>query len=139
MQTASQTARRQRHQMISTLDLLAALLQVGKNSARLLRQGGVDLNRLRSEVASAGGATPGLGPAARQAKAVVDAATAEADQLQHDAIGSEHLLLGLLRSGGPAALILQRHGVSLDQVREWLKPKPGPPTPASGSGPDRPA
>jgi ATP-dependent Clp protease ATP-binding subunit ClpC len=59
------------------------------------------------------------------ARHVVVLAQEEARELRHGYIGTEHLLLGLLREDGRAATTLGSHGVALDPTREWIRERIG--------------
>ena len=106
-------------------------------AARVLTALGVDRHRVHRAVAGAlersqvrVGGPLRLTP---RAKRVIALAVAEADRLRHRRIGTEHLLLGLLREGdGIAADALQRLGVTRAQVRTQLREEGT--SPPSGSG-----
>ncbi len=121
-------AQRSRVQLISTEHLLMGLLRVGEGLAlEALDVAGVDLDLLRSELEEG----MELGPieeASRELSFTPDATQvlqlgyAEARHLGDAHIGTEHLLLGLLRLGkGPAYRVLQRCGLELRQVRHLLR------------------
>ena len=76
-----------------------------------------------------------------RARKVIILAKEEAKRFNHDYIGTEHMLLGLLREGeGVAAVVLQKMGLSLQQIRMEIEKivKPGPPTVVSGDIPFTP-
>jgi ATP-dependent Clp protease ATP-binding subunit ClpA len=111
---------------VGTEHVLLALLREGRGlAARALRELGVepaDLAqrlRLRLTPAPVGADGPiGLGPGAR---AAMEMARAEAARLHHDYLGTEHLLLGLLRDGeGPAFVVLNGAGVTLGRARQQV-------------------
>lgn len=121
---AQEEARRLGHDYMGTEHLLLGLIREGDGlAARVLRQQGVALERVRGRVeqligrgdSTAVGAiclTPRL-------KRVIELAVAEARHLNHDYIGTEHLLLGLIREGeGIAGGVLEEMGVYLHDVRE---------------------
>jgi ATP-dependent Clp protease ATP-binding subunit ClpC len=76
-----------------------------------------------------------------RARKVIILAKEEAKRFNHDYIGTEHILLGLLREGeGVAAVVLQKLGLNLQQIRMEIEKivKPGPPTVVSGDIPFTP-
>ncbi|MDP2911223.1 MAG: ATP-dependent Clp protease ATP-binding subunit, partial [Candidatus Omnitrophota bacterium] len=76
-----------------------------------------------------------------RARKVIILAKEEAKRFNHDYIGTEHMLLGLLREGeGVAAVVLQKMGLNLQQIRMEIEKivKPGPPTVVSGDIPFTP-
>jgi ATP-dependent Clp protease ATP-binding subunit ClpA len=108
---------------VGTEHVLIALLREGRGLAtRTLRELGVEPADLAQRVrlglvpAQIGPDGPiGLGPGAR---AALNMARAEAARLHHDYVGTEHLLLGLLRDGqGPAFVVLNGAGVTLGRAR----------------------
>src|SRR5687768_12237436 len=113
-----------RQSEVGTEHVLLGLLREGRGLAtRTLRELGVepaDLAqrlRLRLSPSLIGADGPiGLGPGAR---AALQMARAEAARLHHDYLGTEHLLLGLLRDGeGPAFVVLNGAGVTLGRARQ---------------------
>lgn len=134
MQLANQEAERLGCEYIGPEHILAGLIQEGTGlAAYLLKKLDVDLRNLQSEVEKAtheqraGGAR--LPPRPR-AKMVIEHAFEEADHLRHDYVGSEHILLGLLRDAdGIAATALSAQNVTLERAREELVKlfRPGPP------------
>src|SRR5947209_9376813 len=123
MQLAQEEAQRLHHNYIGTEHLLLGLLREGEGVAgNVLTHMGVDLERTRQAVegiVSRGdhlvSGEIGLTP---RAKKVVELAVDEAQRLHHLYIGTEHLLLGLLREGeGVGAGVLARFGLSLQEVR----------------------
>ncbi len=121
-------AQRSRVQLISTEHLLMGLLRLGDGVAvEALDMAGVDLDELRSdleermEVGAIEETSRELSftPDATQ---VLQLAYAEARHLGDAHIGTEHLLLGLLRLGkGPAYRMLQRYGLELRQMRQMIR------------------
>ncbi|MPZ99361.1 MAG: AAA domain-containing protein [Dehalococcoidia bacterium] len=120
---AQEEAQRFNHNYIGTEHLLLGLVREGDGvAAKVLSNLGVELNKVRSAVefiigrgdrASTGeiGLTP-------RAKKVIELAVDEARRLNHSYIGTEHLLLGLVREGeGIAAGVLESLGVNLERVR----------------------
>ncbi|HEX6555479.1 MAG TPA: Clp protease N-terminal domain-containing protein [Ktedonobacteraceae bacterium] len=123
MQLAQEEAQRLQHNYIGTEHLLLGLLREGEGVAgNVLRRLGVDLERARQAVEGIVGRGDhlvsgeiGLTP---RAKLVLQLAVDEARHLHHPYIGTEHLLLGLLREGeGIGAGVLERFGLSLQEVR----------------------
>jgi len=120
---AQEEATNLNHHYIGTEHLLLGLLREGEGVAAAVLAGlGVELARVRSgvEFIIGQGDKPvagevGLTP---RAKKVIELAVDEARQLGHHYIGTEHLLLGLVREGnGIAAGVLESLGVTLDKVR----------------------
>ncbi len=120
---AQEEATRFNHNYIGTEHLLLGLVREGEGvAAKVLSNLGVELNRVRSAVEFIIGRGDrmimgeiGLTP---RAKKVIELAVDEARRLGHHYIGTEHLLLGLVREGeGIAAGVLESVGVSLDKVR----------------------
>src|SRR5262245_40062891 len=120
---AQEEAQRFNHNYIGTEHLLLGLVREGDGvAARVLSNMGVQLPKVRSAVEFIIGRGEtmvmgeiGLTP---RAKKVIELAIDEARRLNHHYIGTEHLLLGLVREGeGIAAGVLASMGVSLDRVR----------------------
>ena len=120
---AQEEAQRFNHNYIGTEHLLLGLVREGEGVAsKVLANLGVELNKVRSavEFIIGRGDRPvtgeiGLTP---RAKKVIELAVDEARRLGHHYIGTEHLLLGLVREGeGIAAGVLESLGVSLEKVR----------------------
>ncbi len=120
---AQEEAQRFNHNYIGTEHILLGLVREGDGvAARVLASMGVELHKVRSAVEfiiGRGDRTPtgeiGLTP---RAKKVIELAVDEARRLNHHYIGTEHLLLGLVREGeGIAAGVLESLGVSLEKVR----------------------
>ncbi len=137
MTLAWQEAERLRNDYIGTEHLILGLLLEGSGiAARVLKNLGMDLFRVRAEVELLveHGTTPiggGQLPFTPRAKRVLELALEEAQTLGHNYIGTEHLLLGLVReSDGPAAHVLQNLGVTREAVRagvvELLGSDPSP-------------
>jgi ATP-dependent Clp protease ATP-binding subunit ClpA len=123
LRLAQEEAQRFQHNYIGTEHLLLGLVREGEGvAAKVLSNLGVELNRVRSAVESIIGRGDrvvlgeiGLTP---RAKKVIELAVDEARRLNHDFIGTEHLLLGLIREGeGIGAGVLESFGLSLQQVR----------------------
>lgn len=125
---AQEEAQRFNHNYIGTEHLLLGLVREGQGvAAQVLHNLGVDLQKVRNTVEFIIGrgdriVTGEIGLTPR-AKKVIELAVDEARRLNHHYIGTEHILLGLVREGeGIAAGALMSLGVELDQVRtETLK------------------
>ena len=120
---AQEEAQRFNHNYIGTEHLLLGLVREGDGvAAKVLSNLGVELNKVRSAVEFIIGrgdrqATTEIGLTPR-AKRVIELAVDEARRLNHSYIGTEHLLLGLVREGeGIAAGVLESLGVNLERVR----------------------
>ena len=120
---SQEEAQRFNHNYIGTEHILLGLVREGEGvAAKVLANLGVDLEKVRSAVEyiigrgeKSVGQDIGLTP---RAKRVIELAVDEARRLNHNYIGTEHLLLGLLREEeGVAAGVLESLGVSLDKVR----------------------
>jgi ATP-dependent Clp protease ATP-binding subunit ClpC len=120
---AQEEAQRFQHNYIGTEHLLLGLVREGEGvAAKVLNNLGVELERVRSAVEFIIGrgdrivlGEVGLTP---RAKKVIELAVDEARRLNHHYIGTEHLLLGLVREGeGIAAGVLESLGVNLEKVR----------------------
>ena len=125
MVLAQEEARLLGHTYIGTEHLLLGLLHEGDGvAARALGALGVNLQDVRAEVKEiidgGGGGTPvGHIPFTPRAKKVLELSLREALQLGHNYIGTEHVLLGLIREGeGVAAQVLIARGVELNVVRQ---------------------
>ena len=120
---AQEEAQRFNHNYIGTEHLLLGLVREGDGvAAKVLSNLGVELSKVRSAVEFIIGrgdrATQGEIGLTPRAKKVIELAVDEARRLSHHYIGTEHLLLGLVREGeGIAAGVLESLGVSLDKVR----------------------
>ena len=118
-------AHRLHHEYVGTEHLLLALIEDGGGVATAVMQTlDVDLAKVRTDIETevktgpAGDAgSPDL-PFTSRAKKVMELAMAEALDLNHHYVGTEHLLLGLLREEkGVAAQMLIRHGLTLERAR----------------------
>ena len=126
---ARQEAIRLQHDYVGTEHILLGLIREGEGvAAHVLGNLDVDLDRIHERVEESvrkGKATIALGelPYTSPAKKVLEFAMAEARELNHSYVGTEHLLLGLLReSKGIAAQVLNSLGVTIDEARaETLK------------------
>src|SRR5258705_3107517 len=122
---AREEAARLQHDYIGTEHLLLGVIREGEAiAATVLNNLGLDLDRIRQEVetmVSASGGTMTIGeiPFTPRAKRVLELAVEEARSLGHNYVGTEHLLLGLIREGeGVAAKVLLELGVDRKRVRE---------------------
>ncbi len=126
---ARQEAIRLQHDYVGTEHILLGLIREGEGvAAHVLGNLSVDLDRIHERVEESvrkGKATIALGelPYTSPAKKVLEFAMAEARELNHSYVGTEHLLLGLLReSKGIAAQVLNSLGVTIEEARaETLK------------------
>src|SRR5918992_1983583 len=123
LQLAQEEAQRFNHNYIGTEHLLLGLVREGDGlAAKVLGNLGVELNKVRSAVEFIIGRgdrpTSGEVGLTPRAKKVIELAVDEARRLNHSYIGTEHLLLGLVREGeGIAAGVLESLGVNLERVR----------------------
>lgn len=125
IQLATQEAHRLRHGYIGTEHLLLGLVKEGSGVAvNVLINLNVDIRQVRHEIeqiveSGEGATTMGNLPLTSRAKKVCEFAIEEAESLDHQFVGTEHLLLGLLREHeGVGAQVLGDLGVKLEQVRE---------------------
>ncbi|MDX2016040.1 MAG: ATP-dependent Clp protease ATP-binding subunit [Planctomycetota bacterium] len=125
MALANQEAQRFNHEYIGTEHILLGLVKEGSGvGANVLKNLDVDLRKVRLEVEKLVKAGPemvtmGRLPQTPRAKKVIEYAIEEARNLNHNYVGTEHLLLGLLREhDGVAAQVLMNLGLKLEQVRE---------------------
>lgn len=125
MALANQEAQRFNHEYIGTEHILLGLVKEGSGvGANVLKNLDVDLRKVRLEVEKLVKAGPemvtmGKLPQTPRAKKVIEYAIEEARNLNHNYVGTEHLLLGLLREhDGVAAQVLMNLGLKLEQVRE---------------------
>ena len=122
---AQEEARLLDHNFIGTEHLLLGLLHADDTAGQLLAGTGFGLDETRVRVVAAGKPTkrPPSGhiPFTPRAKKALEMSLREALQMGDNFIGSEHLLLGLLREGGGlAAEILHEHGVQLEDIRRTV-------------------
>src|SRR5271163_766760 len=125
MQLANQEAQRFNHEYVGTEHVLLGLIKEGSGvAANVLRNLDVDLRKIRNEVEKIVQAGPemvtmGKLPQTPRAKKVIEYAIEEARNLNHNYVGTEHLLLGLLREQeGVAAQVLMNLNLKLEEVRE---------------------
>ncbi|MFA5974781.1 MAG: ATP-dependent Clp protease ATP-binding subunit [Elusimicrobiota bacterium] len=145
---AQEEAKRLNHDYVGTEHILLGLIALGEGvAAQVLANLGVDLRRVRAEIEKIVGTGDNvmlLGeiPFTPRAKKVLELAVEEAQNMGHSHVGTEHLLLGLIREEeGVAAQVLENLGVRLDIVREEVisllgegQPGPAPAAPARSSG-----
>src|SRR5919106_3663070 len=123
---AQEEARLLNHNYIGTEHILLGLISEGEGvAAKALESLGVSLDSVRSqveEIIGTGSSSPqGHIPFTPRAKKVLELSLREALQLGHNYIGTEHILLGLIREGeGVAAQVLQQLGAELQKVRQTV-------------------
>ncbi|MEI6499801.1 MAG: Clp protease N-terminal domain-containing protein, partial [Armatimonadota bacterium] len=129
---AHDDAARMHAQLISTEHLLLGLMRLGEGTASdILERLGIDLDRLRTDLrrhmdTSGPGEVTGDVSFTPEAQRVLTRAYQEAKQLGDYHIGTEHILIGLLREGrGAAFRLLRRHGAELSLVRQALAEQQG--------------
>ncbi|HLE60065.1 MAG TPA: ATP-dependent Clp protease ATP-binding subunit, partial [Thermoanaerobaculaceae bacterium] len=143
---AQEEARLLNHNYIGTEHILLGLIHEGEGvAAKALESMGTSLESVRSQVVEIIGqgaqAPSGHIPFTPRAKKVLELSLREALQLGHNYIGTEHILLGLIREGeGVAAQVLQKLGAELHKVRQTViqllsgvQGDDAPSEPASGS------
>ena len=125
MQLANQEAQRFNHEYIGTEHILLGLVKEGSGvAANVLKNLEVDLRKIRLEVEKLVQSGPemvtvGKLPQTPRAKKVIEYSMEEARNLNHSYVGTEHILLGLLREQeGVAAQVLMNLGLKLEDVRE---------------------
>jgi len=144
LQLARKEAERFNHQYVGTEHILLGLIALGEGEAvNVLQKMGVDLETLRLEVEKAVGQgqdtqTMGTLPMTPRAKKVLALAAVEAKELNHNYVGTEHILLGLLREDeGVAARVLKNLNIDLERTRveimKLLDPDYEPAIPPSGA------
>jgi ATP-dependent Clp protease ATP-binding subunit ClpC len=123
---AQEEAKMLNHDSIGAEHLLLGLIREGEGvAARALESLGIRLAAVRQQVEEIIGrgkqAPPGHVPFTPQAKKVLELALREAAALGHDYIGTEHILLGLIREGrGVAVRVLVKLGAGLDRARQQV-------------------
>ena len=152
MQLANQEPQRFNHEYIGTEHILLGLVKEGSGvAANVLKNLDVDLRKIRLEVErivqhGQGGDQVVMGrlPHTPRAKKVIEYSIEEARNLNHSYVGTEHLLLGLLREQeGVAAQVLMNLGLKLEDVREEVlnllghNPMPNEHEPAGGGGSEK--
>ncbi|MHC4123634.1 MAG: Clp protease N-terminal domain-containing protein, partial [Planctomycetota bacterium] len=125
MALANQEAQRFNHEYIGTEHILLGLVKEGSGvGATVLKNLDVDIKKLRLEIEKLVKSGPdmvtmGKLPQTPRAKKVIEFAIEEARALNHNYVGTEHILLGLLReSEGIAAQVLMNLGLKLEDVRQ---------------------
>ncbi len=147
---AQEEARLLNHSYIGTEHILLGLIHEGEGvAAKAMESLGISLEAVRNqveEIIGQGGSSPsGHIPFTPRAKKVLELSLREALQLGHNYIGTEHILLGLIREGeGVAAQVLVKLGADLSRVRQQViqllsgyqggQGKPGEPQPAAATG-----
>jgi ATP-dependent Clp protease ATP-binding subunit ClpC len=123
---AQEEARLLNHNYIGTEHILLGLIHEGEGvAAKALESLGISLEAVRNqveEIIGQGGSSPsGHIPFTPRAKKVLELSLREALQLGHNYIGTEHILLGLIREGeGVAAQVLVKLGADLSRVRQQV-------------------
>ena len=123
---AQEEARMLNHNYIGTEHILLGLIHEGEGvAAKALESMNISLDAVREqvqEIIGQGQAAPtGHIPFTPRAKKVLELSLREALQLGHNYIGTEHILLGLIREGeGVAAQVLQKLGADLNRVRQTV-------------------
>jgi ATP-dependent Clp protease ATP-binding subunit ClpC len=147
MQLAVREAQRFNHEYIGTEHILLGLVKEGSGvAANVLKNLDVDLRKIRLEVerivqpGPEGGRPPSARPHTPRAMKAIECAIEEARALGHNFIGTEHLLLGLLREEeSVAGQVLRELGGSLgqarDEVRRLMFPQPPDEAAAARSAP----
>src|SRR5262245_42920869 len=125
MQLANQEAQRFNHEYIATEHILLGLVKEGSGvAANVLKNLDIDLRKIRLEVEKIVQSGPdrvrmGKLPQSPRAKKVIEYSIEEARNLNHNYVGTEHLLLGLLREQDTvAAQVLVNLGLKLEGVRQ---------------------
>ena len=142
LQMAREEAQRLHHEYVGTEHILLGLIREGEGvAAAVLQNLNVDLDEIQQkieETVKKGKAAQTTGPDlpyTSRAKKVLELAMSEARELNHSYVGTEHLLLGLLREEkGIAAQVLSDAGVNLDAARAETLRLLGTEMPPQGSG-----
>jgi hypothetical protein len=124
---ARQEAERFHHHFIGTEHLLLGIIKLGQGTAvTVLNQMGLDLETVRREVEKQVGMGPdqkviGYVPFTPRVKKALSIAVKEANALHHTYVGTEHILLGILREGdGVAGRVLKSLGIDTEVARQHL-------------------
>jgi ATP-dependent Clp protease ATP-binding subunit ClpA len=127
MQLADQEARRLRHDYIGTEHILLGIIKEGSGVAsNVLKNLDINVRKIRREIEKIVTAQPDRANTGKliqtpRAKKVLEYSIGEACNLNHDYVGTEHLLLGLLRERtGVAAQVLKHMGLKVEDVREAM-------------------
>jgi hypothetical protein len=125
MQLANQEAQRFNHEYVGTEHMLLGLIREGSGvAANVLKNLDIDLPKIRLEVEKLVQSGPdivttGELPQTPRAKKVIEYSMEEARYLNHNYVGTEHILLGLLREQeGVAAQVLMNLGLTLEVIRD---------------------
>lgn len=128
MQLANQEAQRFNHEYICTEHILLGLIKEGSGTAAcVLKKFDVDLRKIRLEIERLIQSGPdmitiGKLPQTPRAKKVIEFSMEEARNLNHNYVGTEHILLGLIRENeGVAGAVLMNFGLKLEDVREKVR------------------
>ena len=139
---ARKEADRFNHNFVGTEHLLLGLIKLGQGVAvNVLQKMGLDLDTVRMEVEKQVGTGPdqkmiGSIPYTPRVKKVLSLANKEAKALNHTYVGTEHILLGLLREGdGVAARVLKNLDVDIEQTRQEILKELDPNFAAGEEGP----
>ena len=115
---AEQEARELGHLALGSEDILLGLLKVEEGgAAQALKALGIEADAVRERLERGAGSPEGKLPFSRQAKKALELALREALGFGHNYIGTEHILLGLVRGGGEAAQLLEALGAEADRIR----------------------
>jgi ATP-dependent Clp protease ATP-binding subunit ClpC len=124
---ANREAQRFHHEGVETEHVLLGLIKEGESvTLKIFKALDVDLKKLKLQCEKVGQAADEEGdvekmPQSPQIQHVVKYAVEEARQLKHSVVGSEHILLGLIReTDGAASTILIKQGVTLESVRDVI-------------------
>ena len=124
---ANREAQRFHHEGVETEHVLLGLIKEGESvTLKIFKALDVDLKKLKLQCEKVGQAADEEGdvekmPQSPQIQHVVKYAVEEARQLKHSVVGSEHILLGLIReTDGAASTILIKQGVTLESVRDVM-------------------
>ena len=124
---ANREAQRFHHEGVETEHVLLGLIKEGESvTLKIFKALDVDLKKLKLQCQKVGQAARKKGdiekmPQSPQIQHVVKYAVEEARQLKHSVVGSEHILLGLIReTDGAASTILIKQGVTLEGVRDTI-------------------
>src|SRR5262249_54961267 len=135
MQLANQERQRLKYEYIGTEHVLLGLVKEGGGvAANVLKNLGVDLQAIRLQVekivlSGPGVVSAGMPPQTPRAKKAIEYAIEEARNFKHNYVGTEHLLLGLLREEeGVAAQVLMNLGLKIEDVRKGVLSMLGVPT-----------
>jgi ATP-dependent Clp protease ATP-binding subunit ClpC len=138
---AREEAVRLQHDYVGTEHILLGLIREGEGvAAAVLMNLNVDLDQVQERTEEQvrrgkAGATMGELPYTSRAKKVLEFSVAEAREMSHSYVGTEHLLLGLLREEkGVAAQVLESLGITLEQAREQTLKLLGTEMPSPGGG-----